>query len=432
MSIRRVTNPKTGHRGYEVRWREGERHRSRTFMLKGDAVAWDREVARRRQLGPLAVTQLTSRGMTLSDWITQRWTVEHGSQLEPATRSRYSSSYQLHIEPWLGHVVLNELTVGRLREWQVERLADGVSAHAIDKARTFLSSVLRHAVESEAIVGNPLASVRAPRAAHADEVVPLAPETVERIRSHMTAESALIVAVLAYSGIRPGELRGLRWQDVRERTLLIQKGTNPDGSTKSTKTRRARTVDILAPLAADLQEWRGSRHGRLVLPQHDHDECWTKDDWDNWREDHWRPACRRAGLVDLPRPYDLRHSFASLLLAEGRSVHFVAGQLGHSPKETLNTYGHVISELGDEKITVEDEIAKARQAVIDTWDRGRLLTTAQAAERLGIHEATVIKAARDGRIPGATKKSEALKSPWLFDAMRLELLPMSPKEGEPS
>jgi len=38
----------------------------------------------------------------------------------------------------------------------------------------------------------------------------------------------------------------------------------------------------------------------------------------------------RAGLVPVPRPYDLRHSFASLLLAEGRTVHYVATQLGHS------------------------------------------------------------------------------------------------------
>jgi site-specific recombinase XerD len=53
-----------------------------------------------------------------------------------------------------------------------------------------------------------------------------------------------------------------------------------------------------------------------------------------------------AGLAKA-RPYDLRHSFASLLLHEGRYVIYVARQLGHGADLTLRTYGHVIEELED-------------------------------------------------------------------------------------
>jgi hypothetical protein len=61
------------------------------------------------------------------------------------------------------------------------------------------------------------------------------------------------------------------------------------------------------------------------------------------------------------RPYDLRHSFASLLLAEGRTVHYVAAQLGHSPLLTLSAYGHLIAEYADAgTIDAEQEITKAR------------------------------------------------------------------------
>lgn len=62
----------------------------------------------------------------------------------------------------------------------------------------------------------------------------------------------MIVSVLAYAGLRPGELRALRWADVRERTLLIQRAAAPDGAIKSTKNAQARTVRLLRPLAADL------------------------------------------------------------------------------------------------------------------------------------------------------------------------------------
>jgi hypothetical protein len=73
------------------------------------------------------------------------------------------------------------------------------------------------------------------------------------------------------------------------------------------------------------------------------------------------PALNRAGL-DPARPYDLRHSFASLLLHEGRSVIYVARQLGHDARYTLGTYGHVIDELDDApRLSAEDAIRRARE-----------------------------------------------------------------------
>lgn len=60
----------------------------------------------------------------------------------------------------------------------------------------------------------------------------------------------------------------------------------------------------------------------------------------------------------------LRHSFASLLLAEGKSVHYVARQLGHSPALTLNTYGHLFAEYEDAVcIDAVQEIVAARDAL---------------------------------------------------------------------
>lgn len=79
-----------------------------------------------------------------------------------------------------------------------------------------------------------------------------------------------------------------------------------------------------------------------------------------FRRRGWSTARRRAGLDAVPRPYDLRHSFASLLLAEGRTVHYVAAQLGHSPALTLSTYGHLIAQYADAgPIDAEQEIAAA-------------------------------------------------------------------------
>jgi integrase len=369
MSVERITR-RAGSRAFRVRWREHGRQRARTFDRRSDAEAWDREVKRRQQLGPLAVEQLTHRGATLGEWIIERWTPEHAVTLEQTTRTRYANAYALHVAPTLDAMPLREITVGVLRRWQAGLIARGLKAGNIHKCRTFLSSVLRHAAEAEAIPANPLALVRAPRAEHREQVRPLAPATVERIRSALEAEDAAIVSVLAYSGLRPGELRALRWGDVRERTILVQRSADPDGNAKPTKTRSVRTVRLLAPLAADLKEWRmasGRPNVDAAVFPGGNGQAWTKDDWDVFRANGWRTACKRAQLDPIPRPYDLRHSFASLLLAEGRTVHYVAAQLGHSPVLTLSTYGHLISEYADAgQIDAEVEITRARHASLQS------------------------------------------------------------------
>ena len=96
----------------------------------------------------------------------------------------------------------------------------------------------------------------------------------------------------------------------------------------------------------------------LVFPG-PHGRPFTKSDWENWRRPAFDRACVAVALYDA-RPYDLRHSFASLLLHEGRSVMYVARQLGHAAGLTLSTYGHVIDELDDSpQIPAEDAIRAA-------------------------------------------------------------------------
>jgi integrase len=169
---------------------------------------------------------------------------------------------------------------------------------------------------------------------------------------------ALIVSILAYAGLRPGELRALPWEAFRENTILIERAANPDGSSKPTKNRQHRTVRLLSALAQDIREHR------LAILLDDDARPWDKNAWQIWRADRWAPACRAAGLDPVPRPYDLRHSFASLLLAEGKQPIWCAKQLGHTLAVFLSTYAHLIDEFeGRERIDADAEIAKARREV---------------------------------------------------------------------
>ena len=79
------------------------------------------------------------------------------------------------------------------------------------------------------------------------------------------------------------------------------------------------------------------------LPRPDGDP-WRNDDYRNWRGRVFVPAAKAAGSSE-PRPYDLRHSFVSLLIQEGVSIVEVARQAGHSPEECLRTYAHTFEEF---------------------------------------------------------------------------------------
>ena len=124
---------------------------------------------------------------------------------------------------------------------------------------------------------------------------------------------------------------------------------------------------LLAPLATDLAEWRLAR-GRpdgatLVFPGRE-GRPWADHDWRNWRKRVYAPVA--AGVqLDGSRPYDLRHAFCSLLIAEGLSLVEIAQQAGHSPAMTLATYAHVIEELaGTERRPAEAVIRDAREKVV--------------------------------------------------------------------
>jgi integrase len=88
---------------------------------------------------------------------------------------------------------------------------------------------------------------------------------------------------------------------------------------------------------------------------------WTEVGYEQWIGRVWAPALERLDL-DYQRPYDLRHSCASLLLQEGRSVIYVARQLGHTATLTMRTYGHAIEELDEAPhLGAEEAIRAARR-----------------------------------------------------------------------
>jgi integrase len=354
MSVERVN--RKGGAVWRVRWRDQlGRNRSRVIGRKRDAEAFDAEITRRKRTAELA--SMDAGLETLDEFVTGTWAEAHAAHLAPRTRQTYANTYDRHIAPRLGAVRLRDLDSEVIAAFQGELIRADVGPHAIRKAMTLLGGILQRAGEAKRIPYNPQRVVRKARLPLAPEVRPFAPVTVEAMRHAADQRDATILSVLAYAGLRPGELRELRWGQIGERTLSVD----------ADKTGQRRTVRLLVPLADDLAEWRlacgGSPSESAVVFSDARGQAWTANGFEKWRQRRFAKLIVAVG-IKRARPYDLRHSFASLLLHEGRDVIYVARQLGHGAELTMRTYGHVIEELEDRpQLPAEEAIREAREAV---------------------------------------------------------------------
>lgn len=290
----------------------------------------------------------------------------------PKTLENYRYLLECHVLPVLGAVRLDRLTVR-----QIQALVDArravLSANTIRRMHAVLRACLNQAIRWGMLSGpNPAERIDLPLPVGA-EIQPLSPIEAQRllqvVRMHRLA--ALYTVALA-CGLRPGEALGLRWQDVDlERGILRV----------SVQLQRVGRTAVLVPLKTD----RAQR--LIVLPdiaraslaahrvQQEAERARAGASWQDWglvfTTQQGRPLERRnvvrlfkallrkAGLPDR-RLYDLRHTCASLLIAQGVHPRLIQDLLGHSTyRLTMDTYGHVYAAGRQEAAERMDEVLGA-------------------------------------------------------------------------
>jgi integrase len=354
---------------WRVRWREGNQGHSRTFDRKHDAVQFEAEIRRRRQLGTLA--SLVSGRETLDEFFRESWEPRAKPRLADRTWRDYQYYYRELVGPHLGGLYLDQLNVESLSRWQADMLATH-GAGTVRHTYQFLAALLEDAFKTERIPRNPMRLIDIPRVQHRDRPPTPSPLVTEKLRvaaremapnAALAIRNPLLISLMGYAGLRPEEARGLLWGDIRSRTLFIQRAL-VRGGYADTKTHARRSVKLLDALFDDLEKARRQLPGTPDLSdpilQGRKGEALSENAYETWTSRNFHQYRDRIGAPGIV-PYDLRHAFASLLLHEGRSVIYVAKQLGHDPQMTLSIYGHVIEELEDQpRLSANDAIKQAR------------------------------------------------------------------------
>jgi len=215
---------------------------------------------------------------------------------------------------------------------------------------------LRDAVRARVLAVNPLDALRRPRAPR-PEIKALGSEDARRLLAAAQGDplEALFVLLLG-TGLRLGEALGLRWGDVdlEASTLHVRRalvetpgGAQSFAEPKTSKSRRR--VDLPGFAIAALRSHR-EKLGALPHPTVLVFKTWTGEPLrrPNIHRRSWRPLLKRAGLPAMPL-HALRHTYASLALANGVHPKIVQAALGHSSITlTLDTYSHVVDGAGQE------------------------------------------------------------------------------------
>jgi integrase len=310
-----------------------------------------------QQQGTLVTAPQQTVAQYLTDWLehTQKQSVR------PRTYERYEEIVRLHIIPVLGRHKLHQLSAQHVQAFYTQKLEAGLSSLTVISFHNLLHKALDTAVKWNLVARNACKAVSPPRRQRF-EVTPLTLEQVQQLLAAVEGHrlAALFKLALA-TGMRLGEILGLKWQDidfakgtVQVRRVLIRIPSTLPGkgyAEAEPKTQRSRRAIIIAPFA--LKALKEHRERQLVekgradasWQEHDYVFCTTLGTHLNPTRDMLdllKAFLKRAGLPGV-RFHDLRHSSATLLLSLGVHPKVVQEILGHSQiSMTLDIYSHVL------------------------------------------------------------------------------------------
>jgi integrase len=344
-------DPITGR--HRRRWHPAGRSREDAQAIVA-RLATDQEARRQR---------LTSR-LTVGSFLVDTWMPLRRRELRPGTANRYEWIIRNYIAPVVGDLQLTSLRAEQLDRLYTDLVDRGaanggpLASKTVYEVHVVIRSALRHATRCRLVDHNVAIDAHPPRPTTRSRPSPEIWSTEQLAQfldrtTHLRLHRALHLA--ATTGLRRGELAGLRWADWQPAThrLPIARSRQSVGGraveipTKTAASRRC--IDLDATTEHILRVWR-QRQRRDRLPAATDDPIFTNTVGEPLHpESITQVFDRQVARLGLPRIrfHDLRHTHASLLVAAGAPIKVVSERLGHAhPGFTMATYQHLLPGMG--------------------------------------------------------------------------------------
>lgn len=274
-----------------------------------------------------------------------------------STQNDYRLTIRNHLIPFFGNIKLNKISPVMVQAYISAKVDEGkIKPKTINNTLIVLKLMFRHSIEWGYLRVSPtrfIKNLRVPR----EEMQILQPEEIRLFLANCSAKFYPLAVTAVFTGMRRGELIGLKWSDIDWNKGQIYVGRSVyDGKFVEPKSESSRRAINMAPILIDtLKKHRETQKNAnkvielagylesldLVFPNGEG----KPQNPQNLLARQFYPALKKAGLKKIPF-HSLRHTFASLLIHQGESIKYIQHQLGHASVQiTLDRYGHLLPEV---------------------------------------------------------------------------------------
>lgn len=301
--------------------------------------------------------------------------------LRPKTAADYASMLRLRVYPAFGNRPVARINALDVQAWVADLVRSGLAPGTVHNAYRVLKGVLDAAVRAGYIKANPALGIDRrtdlPRP-QSKEMLFLTAAEVERVAAALPEPWGLMVLFTAVTGLRAGEVTGLRWEhiDLLRGKVRVAESVSRVGDAVHIvppKNGKVRTVPFTSEVAQALREY--AARSPAFAP---HSYVWPTPGGDpaqpmHWGRDfylrEWKAAVGRAGLPAGLRFHDLRHTCAALLIAANIPAKAIQAHLGHSSFAiTMDRYGHLYPDA-------QDSVSAALSAAFTASSSSRTVVT---------------------------------------------------------
>lgn len=301
--------------------------------------------------------------LTVATWL-ETWLA--AQRVEHSTRAGYASAARF----WqlaFGAKTLRALTHTDILSALSARAE--LSGKTVNNYVDVLHQAMALALRDKLIADDP--SIGVPRATwQKDPPDPFTLEEAERIIAG-APEVRNLLEFWFFTGMRTSEIAGLHWGsvDLASGYVRVHEALVRGAPKARTKTGVSRDVLLNSRAAAALQRQRAASQvaGAHVWLDPRYGTPWTEER--AFRRTYWTPTLKRLG-IRYRRPYNMRHTYASMMLMAGRTPAWCAGQLGHSVEMFLRTYAVQLAGAQDGREVAGIETWLANSSPVSPQHRG--------------------------------------------------------------
>lgn len=335
------------------------------FRTQRDARDW----VKKTQVQVNAGLSMAGAQSTVADYL-QEWLTTTQTTIRPKTFEQYTQIVNQHILPALGKYKLIELRPDHIQAFYNNKLKYGCSERTVILIHCVLHRALHIALKLGMVIRNSADAVTKPKLKRKEMKV--LDDTQVRtflLAVQGTGQEAFFQLEIT-TGLRLGEIFGLKWQDLDMNTRKVQirrqvqriKGKGLMFSEPKTAAGRRNVVVGRSTIKLLQEHFKNQQLSKAIAGNR-----WKENDLifpntvGNPREPSnvlklFKDMLKTAGLPDMPF-HSLRHTAGTLMLKEGINPKIVQERLGHADISlTLNIYSHVLPSMQDEAADKLDEL----------------------------------------------------------------------------